>query len=476
MYSVMIAEDELLVRLGIASSVQWEQNDMRIVAETSDGQSAWEAFLKFHPDIILLDIRMPKIDGIELLRRIRETDEDCAVILITNVENEDMLCQAKKQGVSDVLLKASMKQQDIMKAAVTACNELSKKQRRGNAQEEAVGNDWKRIIFSNIEDSRNSTELFVPMGFIVMRVRPSETLSARLEKSLLGLFSHRIQTVSSGTVVSNDNVFVYLFNSVWDKEVVKKVLSDLNWYANDNFGENYLFVVSKECSPHNNIRYQAQQAMCLLHTPELFNDGILLLNEYGYPYIGRLEHIKSLLLGMKPVFVDTSDISDCLKDMEHISVHIAEGWSSCKSFAKKSIMHLTGRNEEIDGFNDYLSSLEVAEKQFEKERMRDIPKQIIEAINYMKAHLSEKLSSQEIAKFVGYHPAYFSNLFKQTTGVGYSDFLNDLRIEYAKELMSNTQDGLSEIAEKCGFQDLSYFSIKFKKAEGVTPSQWRNAR
>ena len=95
MYTVLIAEDELLVRIGISSCVPWEQMGMRIVAETAAGASAWQAFLRYHPDIVIADIRMPQIDGLELLRRIRTEDRDCAVIIVTNVEHDGTLgyCQ-----------------------------------------------------------------------------------------------------------------------------------------------------------------------------------------------------------------------------------------------------------------------------------------------------------------------------------------------------------------------------------------------
>jgi len=95
------------------------------------------------------------------------------------------------------------------------------------------------------------------------------------------------------------------------------------------------------------------------------------------------------------------------------------------------------------------------------------------AIEYIEAHISDELSIRHVSEVAGYHPAYFSNLFKRELGMSYSDFLAGLRIQRAKEMLTGSASSLQQIAEECGFSDLSYFSAKFKRMVGMTPSQWR---
>ena len=91
----------------------------------------------------------------------------------------------------------------------------------------------------------------------------------------------------------------------------------------------------------------------------------------------------------------------------------------------------------------------------------------------MHAHLRENLTREGISKFVSYESAYFSRLFKTETGLSYTDYLLQLRILRAQELLSETDASISEIADQCGFSGSSYFSGCFRQLTGMTPHAWR---
>ena len=87
MYTVMIVEDELLVRMGLMALIPWDELRLRVVAKAINGQEAWAAYQKFHPDIVMTDIRIPGMNGLELMRAISAQDATCALIVITCVED-----------------------------------------------------------------------------------------------------------------------------------------------------------------------------------------------------------------------------------------------------------------------------------------------------------------------------------------------------------------------------------------------------
>ena len=129
MYTVMIAEDELLVRMGLSTSIPWNSLDMQVVAAESNGASAWETFCAKRPDIVLTDLRMPGIDGTELIRRIRESDSDCEIIVITCLEEFAILYQLMQMHITGYLLKATMSQEDILNLLRQAGSNLEGKRR-----------------------------------------------------------------------------------------------------------------------------------------------------------------------------------------------------------------------------------------------------------------------------------------------------------------------------------------------------------
>ena len=95
------------------------------------------------------------------------------------------------------------------------------------------------------------------------------------------------------------------------------------------------------------------------------------------------------------------------------------------------------------------------------------------AMLYISQHFNEELALEEVASYVHLHPSYFSTIFKQSSGSSFKEYLNMVRVEESKRLLSNTDYSIIDIAVAVGFEDQSYFSKVFKKYTGVTPKQFR---
>lgn len=113
MYKVLFAEDELLVRLGLQNSIPWEKYDMVLSAQAENGIEAYELFCKLRPQLVITDIRMDGMDGYELIRKIREIDQDCAIIIITCMNDFEALRSMMGYQISGYILKASMTMEEI---------------------------------------------------------------------------------------------------------------------------------------------------------------------------------------------------------------------------------------------------------------------------------------------------------------------------------------------------------------------------
>ena len=88
MYRVVIVEDEMLVRIGLKNSVDWSKYKMKVVADFSDGQTAWEYCRKEKPDILITDIRMPRMDGMELISHIRQQNQTTRIVVLSCLESQ----------------------------------------------------------------------------------------------------------------------------------------------------------------------------------------------------------------------------------------------------------------------------------------------------------------------------------------------------------------------------------------------------
>ena len=115
MYKVIIAEDEVFVRMGYRTVIPWQSLGMEVVADVANGREAYEAYLRTEPDILLTDLRMPVMDGLTLIRRIRETDARTRFLIITCLEEFDKVREALELGVSGYILKLDLDVEELVK-------------------------------------------------------------------------------------------------------------------------------------------------------------------------------------------------------------------------------------------------------------------------------------------------------------------------------------------------------------------------
>ena len=113
MYKVLFAEDELLVRLGLQNSIPWEKYQMEVAALAENGLEAYQLFEKVHPDILITDLRMEGMDGVELVKKVREKDKECAVVVISCLNDFETLRKLIPYNINAYVLKASISIEEV---------------------------------------------------------------------------------------------------------------------------------------------------------------------------------------------------------------------------------------------------------------------------------------------------------------------------------------------------------------------------
>ena len=115
MFKVMIVDDEVLVRVGLKTTIDWEAIGFTIVSEAANGEQAYENYLKYRPDVIITDIKMPKQDGIWLVEKIRKEDADARILVLTCYDEFTFVRKALKAGANDYILKSEIEDEELIR-------------------------------------------------------------------------------------------------------------------------------------------------------------------------------------------------------------------------------------------------------------------------------------------------------------------------------------------------------------------------
>lgn len=394
MITVMIVEDELLVRMGIASSVPWEKLGMKVIGEFADGESAWNFFRLSQPQLVITDLRMPKMDGIELIERIRKESEDCEIIVVTNVTYGEAYAKAKEYGVNTFLLKATLNPDDLEKAAVEFLKKAG--DGRGRTKKSNTIQNFLADYFHSLPGKEEAgltfwrkTGLPEPQAFILLRVMENESINHNLKESLINLVQHHFTNQDTIFRISfrDDPMLVFLY-ALGNEQIIKE-LKNLKRYVTEHFSSEIRFVLMPD-APFVKLPSLAEKAAAFLPDKSLFVEGL-------------------------------------------------------------AVMDATGR---------------ISDAQKPEVRL---------AIDYIANHLNEDLSLSRVCRIAGFHPSYFSTLFKQETGIGFSQYVIRARVSEAQRLLRNPSLSMQAICEKCGFSDVSWFSHQFRQVTGISPAKWRNS-
>ena len=168
MYSIMIVEDEYLVRQGIASLVDYEQFGMKVIAQAENGIEAWQKFQENPADILLTDINMPQMNGLALAKLVRDQAPECHIVFLTGYDDFDYARTAIKLGADDYLLKPFSKDdvEEMLAKVQTKLDKERKKAQIQNLVDQGQRSELEEAIHERLADSELSLKsLASQLGF-----------------------------------------------------------------------------------------------------------------------------------------------------------------------------------------------------------------------------------------------------------------------------------------------------------------------
>lgn len=534
MFKAVIADDEPKVCQLIHKLVNWQELGIDISGIAHNGIDAFELICSHKPEIVITDIRMPGLDGLDIIKKVRESGIDSRFIIISGYRHFEYAQNALKYNVEDYLLKP-IKKTELNGVLEKICSNLKADNSRNIIEAEIKNqllsnrdslhrhfissimlkqNDLKEI---NMNDVNREYQLNFSEGifqaFFIKIDSPKENMAIPGADKIfdkISEISKKILSEKCNEVIikANTSEVIGLVNYSQDcadivKKSIKLLFDEVKNYL-DFFGcfDLTLGVGSIQYEMSNIYKslkdsIDAVKYRIVLGTDRVIWSGGLkfkgmeicnILNpEKERQLINTIEALdmdgfKSLLSDIFSYFRNHSDINPCLafdicEKIGDIFIQtmqktgISEDME--KSF-KNSISTKLSQARSLNEIHDltYETLSGFFDKQLQEKRMQDY-KPIRMAKQYINERYMEQIRLDDMAELVHLNPAYFSTIFKKETGLNFSDYLISYRIDIAKELLKSTNLSIAEIALKIGYSETKYFSKLFNKVVGIKPSQYR---
>lgn len=520
-YKAIIVDDEPMIRFGLISCIQWTEEGIELVGEANNGKAALELIKQHRIDILITDIKMPLMDGLELTSFAKEVRPLIKVILISSYSDFEYARRAVQLGVVvDYLLKPTMEPEDLQ-ALLGICKarldeELATEQKSDlHAREmqkwklHEFGQRLKKIIEGeNIALDWTPESWKPPFLLSIWQLETSPSLGAKDRLS-------RIETVAGELAVLCDYGTVSIMK---ESEIVLvmpsgygKAEREITSYHSLLHSRGHTFTVGISPSFHHLHRLADAFGWADHALWQAFFDG------KGHCYTGEIINSQTIAslpsLSEIPEWIVIRDRfsralagSDLHKSDETLQELFAL-WRT-KRFSPSEIMtqangilvmifshqyHLKTEekvrilmNNLFQTQNAYTLDMVIDELNFQFQSLREYePVHLVSeetggqhaiqvALTYIQDNYRRNLSLQEVADHVHMSRNYFSELFKKRTGMNFIDFLIRLRIYYAKHLLETTNLKIYDIGMLSGFNSPKHFLKLFKREMNSTPAEYRH--
>lgn len=534
MIKLLIADDEPLVQIGLNSMLDWASCGIHICGTAGNGELAYEMICREHPDIVITDIKMPLISGLELAEKCRREFGRLPVfIILTSYEDFHYAREALTYQVIDYLVKLELTPEILSASIKKAIETVKEQQNRSAAVPEAIGSSdleafrerfYIRLLnnlFENRSQYLNQVRDFQIdfhfSGYVSVYIRILEneknplTQEQRLtlNNSTRQMFQEMMSKYVKCQVVSLDIQYFAAILSLSQEQV-----ADYRSYLRTAF--------QQTCEMLYN--YYSVTLFCsigrLVNNPEELGDSYYDARQ-DFPYADRnsmilfadeqtgdtkFHNVFSLSLFRESIreAFEESNVEALHSTLQSIARLLLD---SCTQTAQAmdaagSILHLTinllADGQEITNkiFQDEPDGCQSLYRQnsvqqivqwlgrlerglalaLQEQRQKNYNYLVDQVKKYISANIGRRLTLQDTAMTFSISPNYLSQLFKRYTETGFNEYVAQKKIEHARTLLRQGNLKIYEIADRLGFENAFYFSKVFKKVEGCSPREYLNRR
>lgn len=523
---LLVVDDDSQIREGIVEGINWSEIGICEVKSAFNGIEALEIFKTDFPEIVLTDIRMPGMDGLELFKKIKEIKPSTKVIIISGYSDFDYLKTAIQYGAVDYELKPIR-----VKNLIALINKVKEDILKEKTTEENFTRYQKTYITSFMENllsgkisDRNIIleELEQYFGFdargillLILFEMDSSQNGVREKRTdyfddLKRYFNEKPMGASGLLFWKIDDrkalLIVRTVDSMLYQQYLKSELKKISGQINRDFETERGITLSLggsnagTASGFTDLYRQASEAL-----EHKFYTGKKSVNFYQQLNISTEPYkMAAALMGKLSRAISDFDLNMALELMENefdrIKICQTQSRKSVSDFSLELMKFLnsTLKSKGYESLDQYDEKLKDCAGLADQETVEDFMtmvsgyyrdvltdlndekkvfqnKNILKAVEYIKKNYQKELTVEVMAQFIGKSPNYFSHVFKKEMQMPFTEFLNRTRIRKAKELILSTDKLVYEVCREVGYQDYAYFAQLFKKFENCTPTEIKNS-
>lgn len=517
---LLIVDDEMLTRTGLISSIPWEDLGIDEVYEASDGAEGLKMAEQYQPELILSDVRMPRMNGIDMMYKIRETSPDTVFIFMSGYSDKEYLKAAIKLRAVNYVEKP-LDLAEIEQAVRTAAErhlQIIESRRSQNLRFNlyasqlamALTHPWKsneaanRQLASQFCRKYGETDIFHASFTVIVQASEAlelpvdylQTVEKQLHDMVRPLHLHLI------SVAKKPNMFVFHFFRRMD--ITPQLLLSVESYVKTIFSpsRNFRFSMGNTSAGIHKVYDSYSSAVIALQSTYFFEPGTCLslekLKNSGKKelpeqlikhFTAALEQADAEQTGSiidnlytccynSPAFLERSiqslyyQLFTVLSDQcrkKQISIESMPSTPEkllvyTESFFFYQALHQTLKNI-LDDFFRLLNSAEPENSS------------VYLIKSYIHRHYGNPmLSTKEISEYASLSASYACTIFKNETGQTLNQYLTEYRLNKARELLSDPRNTVSSVSTMVGYNDSNYFSKAFKKYTGISPTVYREGR
>lgn len=525
MYRLLIVEDENIIRAGLRVMIEDLGFPFSIILEAENGLKGLDIVKEFSPEVILTDIKMPRMDGMEFIKKLRGMGSNTIIIILTGYNDFDYVKKAIQYKVIDYLLKP-VKRRELKNCLIKAIKEWQEEQ-----DKKLLLTSQSKMVNDAIHDLNEKKLKEILFGIEDNNITFSSFLKTEGIPMPLPYFF-----VCCGECFTADNKDSKVGDCEWEAALKYELLKQFHYCVILHGIENSVICIINSDNENNSVSLSDSLGIInctMLHfsiimtwgisrksqvpddVPRLFRQSESALSEkilYGRSRIYYADELFSRTLSLHISEKDITNIITLLEmeDYDRLRLFIDLKFRECVLEKHISVKKLAeglyniyfqvasyfegfafGRSTVVNTADDFLKAIQCCDclsdvkKMFtetlekvrpgsgSEDRKSNSRKSLLFAREFIQKNYFKDINLDMVANHISMTPSYFSLLFKKETGESFVDYTTNIRINKALEYLRDPQYKIYEVAVKIGFSDEKYFCKVFKKKIGVSPTEYR---